>query len=97
MLWGDGGGVVKAALIPVEGPANVARFLVHTNRWRVKHDHGVVDEVVTVNGQPGRLLRRPDGTVFAVMAVDIVDGRIAAIRTMRNPQKLAHLVRVPRA
>lgn len=95
VLWGDGGGVVKAALIPVEGPANVARFLVHTNRWRLKHDHGVVEEIVTVNGQPGRLLRRTDGTVFAVVAVDIVAGRIAAIRTMRNPEKLAHLFRKP--
>lgn len=52
-------------------------------------------EPVVVNGQPGRLLRRTDGTVFAVMAVDIVDGRIAAVRTMRNPEKLGHLVRQP--
>lgn len=95
VLWGDGGGVVKAALIPVEGPANVARFLVHTDRYRRKHEDGIVTEVVTVNGQPGRLLRRPDGTVFAVVAVDVVDGRIAAVRTMRNPEKLAHLFRAP--
>lgn len=95
VLWGDGGGVVKAALIPVEGPANVARFLVHTDRYRRKHDDTMVSEQVTVNGQPGRLLRRTDGTVFAVVAVDIVDGRVAAIRTMRNPEKLAHLVRAP--
>lgn len=97
VLWGDGGGVVKAALIPVEGPANVARFLVHTDRWRRKHDESVVQEVVTVNGQPGRLLRRTDGTVFAVVAVDIVDGRVTAIRTMRNPEKLEHLFRAPAA
>jgi RNA polymerase sigma-70 factor (ECF subfamily) len=95
VLWGDGGGVVKAALIPVEGPANVARFLVHTDRYRRKHDDTMVSEQVTVNGQPGRLLRRTDGTVFAVVAVDIVDGRVAAIRTMRNPEKLAHLFRAP--
>lgn len=96
VLWGDGGGVVQAALIPVRGTANVARFLVHTDRWRRKHDTGITSEPVTVNGQPGRLLRRPDGTVFSVVAVDIVDGRIVAIRAMRNPEKLAHLVRTPR-
>jgi RNA polymerase sigma-70 factor (ECF subfamily) len=95
VLWGDGGGVVKAALIPVEGPANVARFLVHTDRYRRKHDQGIVSESVLVNGQPGRLLRRADGTVFAVVAVDVVDGRISAVRAMRNPQKLAHLARAP--
>lgn len=93
ILWGDGGGVVKAALIPVEGAAAVARFLVHTDRYRRKHDDSIGLESVVVNGQPGRLLRRTDGTVFAVMAVDIVDGRITAIRTMRNPEKLGHLVR----
>lgn len=95
VLWGDGGGVVKAALIPVRGADDVARFLVHTDRYRRKHDDSIVLESVVVNGQPGRLLRRTDGTVFAVMAVDIVDGRIQAIRTMRNPQKLAHLTRRP--
>lgn len=97
VLWGDGGGVVQAALIPVHGADDVARFLVHTDRWRRKHDANIVLESVVVNGQPGRLLRRTDGTVFAVMAVDIVDGRIQAIRTMRNPEKLAHLFRAPEA
>ncbi|MFA4929117.1 MAG: RNA polymerase sigma-70 factor [Patulibacter sp.] len=93
VLWGDGGGVVKAALIPVHGAADVARFLVHTDRYRRKHDDTIVAESVVVNGQPGSLFRHTDGTVFAVMAVDIVDGRIVAIRTMRNPEKLGHLVR----
>lgn len=97
VLRGDGGGVVKAALIPVEGVANVARFLVHTDRYRRKHDDTIASELVTVNGQPGRLLRHADGTVFSVMALDIVDGRIRAIRAMRNPRKLAHLTRQPAA
>ncbi|MBF6621787.1 MAG: RNA polymerase sigma factor SigJ [Patulibacter sp.] len=97
VLWGDGGGVVKAALIPVEGPADVARFLVHTDRYRRKLDDSIVAEPVVVNGQPGRLLRRTDGSVFAVTTVDVVDGRIAAVRTVRNPEKLAHLVREPGA
>lgn len=95
VLWGDGGGVVSAALIPVEGPANVARFLVHTDRYRRKYDDTIAAELVTVNGQPGRLLRRADGSVYAVVAVDVVDGRIAAVWAMRNPEKLAHLGRTP--
>ncbi len=95
VLWGDGGGEVPAARIPVHGPSDVARFLVHTDRYRRKLDDTITSEHVTVNGQPGRLLRRTDGTVFAVVAVDVIDGHVAAIRVMRNPKKLAHLFRAP--
>ncbi len=95
VLWGDGGGEVPAARIPVRGPSDVARFLVHTDRYRRKLDATISSEAVVVNGQPGRLLRRTDGTVFAVVAVDVIGGRIAAIRAMRNPRKLTHLVRPP--
>jgi RNA polymerase sigma-70 factor (ECF subfamily) len=90
VLWGDGGGVVIAAKIPVRGAAAVARFLVHTHpRRRGRHD--ATFSPATVNGQPGRILRHGDGTVDAVFAFDVVDGRIAAIRVVRNPEKLRHL------
>ncbi len=46
---------------------------------------------VTVNGQPGRILRTPDGEIWDVMSIDVVDGRIQAIRIVRNPDKLGHL------
>ncbi|WP_026910391.1 RNA polymerase sigma-70 factor [Patulibacter minatonensis] len=92
VLWGDGGGVVRAALRPVRGPADVARFLVHTARLRGREDVVAVERV-PVNGQPGLLLRRADGTVTTVTAIDVVDGRIAALRSVRNPEKLAHLAR----
>jgi RNA polymerase sigma-70 factor (ECF subfamily) len=90
VLWGDGGGVVIAAKIPVHGAAAVARFLVHTHPSR----RGRADATFAparVNGQPGRILRHGDGTVDAVFAFDVVDGRIAAIRIVRNPEKLRHL------
>ncbi|CAB4899581.1 unannotated protein [freshwater metagenome] len=90
VLWGDGGGVVRAALIPVHGSAAVARFLVHTRRARARRGRFAV-EPVRINGQPGLLVRAADGTVFAAMSLDVVDGRIVAIRTVRNPAKLAHL------
>ncbi len=90
VLWGDGGGVVIAAKIPVRGAAAVARFLVHTHpRRRGRHD--VTFEPARVNGQPGRILRHGDGTIDAVFAFDVVDGRIAAVRVVRNPEKLRHL------
>ena len=91
VLWGDGGGKVLSARIPVEGLANVARFLVHSTRWRRKHGTDLSSEVVLVNGQPGQVLRSEDGAVFAVVSVDISGGRITAIRMMRNPDKLGHV------
>jgi RNA polymerase sigma-70 factor (ECF subfamily) len=52
----------------------------------------VVDRrLVRVNGQPGSILRAPDGTIFSVLSVDVVDGRIQAVRIVRNPDKLAHV------
>lgn len=90
VLWGDGGGVVIAAKIPVHGAPAVARFLVHTHpSRRGRHDASFTP--ARVNGQPGRVLRHGDGSVDAVFGFDVVDGRIAAIRIVRNPEKLRHL------
>ncbi len=94
VLWGDGGGEVVAARIPVHGAAAVARFLVHTTRTRRRRGT-FRGEPVVVNGQPGQLLRAEDGSVFSVLAADVVDGRIAALRIVRNPKKLAHLAPGP--
>jgi RNA polymerase sigma-70 factor (ECF subfamily) len=44
-----------------------------------------------VNGQPGAVFRDADGLVGGTMALDIVDGRIQAIRSVTNPDKLGHL------
>ncbi|MFJ3214621.1 RNA polymerase sigma-70 factor [Kitasatospora sp. NPDC086801] len=90
--WTDGGGVVRAALRPVTGADNVARFLL-----------GVLDQLgegvgvrpVLVNGQPGLLLTQ-GGAIDAVSVFDFVEGpdgrpRIAELRTVRNPSKLTHL------
>jgi RNA polymerase sigma-70 factor (ECF subfamily) len=44
-----------------------------------------------VNGQPGRILRTADGTIWDVLTIDVVDGRIQAVRIVRNPDKLRHV------
>jgi RNA polymerase sigma-70 factor (ECF subfamily) len=44
-----------------------------------------------VNGQPGRVLRIPGDRVWEVLTVDVVEGRIQAVRIVRNPDKLGHL------
>jgi RNA polymerase sigma-70 factor (ECF subfamily) len=94
VLWGDGGGEVVAARIPVHGAAPVARFLAFTTRKRHEWVQ-TTTEPVRVNGQPGQLVRQADGSVYMVVALDISGGRIVAIRMVRNPKKLGHLARPP--
>lgn len=44
-----------------------------------------------INGQPGAIFRDRDGKVINTWTLDIRDGQIQTIRTMINPEKLAHL------
>jgi RNA polymerase sigma-70 factor (ECF subfamily) len=46
---------------------------------------------VVVNGQPGAEYVDPDGGLIGVLALDIGAGRIQAIRSVVNPEKLGHL------
>jgi RNA polymerase sigma-70 factor (ECF subfamily) len=90
ILYSDGGGKAVAARRPIYGAAKIARFMAGTARLRRRH--GPVEQrLVTVNGQPGRLLRRPGGEVRDILTVDVVEGRIETVRIVRNPEKLAHL------
>jgi RNA polymerase sigma-70 factor (ECF subfamily) len=90
VLYSDGGGKVIAARRPIAGARRIARFMAGVTK-RARH-LGVVDRrLVQVNGQPGSILRASDGAVFSVLSIDVLDGRIQALRIMRNPDKLAHL------
>jgi RNA polymerase sigma-70 factor (ECF subfamily) len=84
---GDGGGKVKTIVRTVAGAERVARLIVGIERkWTATGRHQIVD----VNGEPGLLTWR-DGRPDAVTSFDLRDGRIAAIYTVRNPDKLAML------
>lgn len=86
--WTDGGGKVRAALRPLHGAENVARWLLGVLR---RFPAGLGTRPVLVNGQPG-LLVTSAGVPDNVVVVDPgQDGRIDAIRLIRNPDKLAHL------
>lgn len=80
-LTADGGGVVRAALTPVEGGEVVARYVAALSAG------GLTLVERTVNGLPGLLLRRGDELV-AVYAFDVADDRITHIWAIRNPAKL---------
>jgi RNA polymerase sigma-70 factor, ECF subfamily len=47
-----------------------------------------------VNGQPGVLVRASDGSLIAVLTVDIVDGEVQTFRSVISPDKLRHLGRL---
>jgi len=90
VLYSDGGGKVIAARRPVAGAARIARFMAGVTRKQ--RELGLLERrVVRVNGQPGSILRTRNGAVFSVLSIDVVDGRIQAVRIVRNPDKLAHL------
>ena len=44
-----------------------------------------------VNGQPGAEYLDSDGKLIGVMSLDIADGKVQAIRSIVNPEKLGHL------
>ena len=52
---------------------------------------GATLETAWVNGQPGLLARDAEGGLIAVIALDVLDGQVQAIRTVANPDKLRHL------
>jgi RNA polymerase sigma factor (sigma-70 family) len=80
----DGGGLVPAALHPVEGGEQVARYLAVLAR-QAPGTLTILER--TVNGQPG-LVAQQDGVTVTVFAFDVADDLIKHIWAIRNPDKL---------
>jgi RNA polymerase sigma factor (sigma-70 family) len=80
----DGGGLVSAALRPIEGSEQIARYLADL-AGRVPSNVTFLER--TVNGQPG-LVAQQDGVTVMVMAFDVAGDRITHIWAVRNPDKL---------
>jgi RNA polymerase sigma-70 factor, ECF subfamily len=90
VFYSDGGGKISAARKPLFGAARIARvaakLATKAQRW------GPFDtKLVKVNGQPGRIMQTPDGSIWDVLTIDVVDGRIHTVRIIRNPEKLGHV------
>ena len=71
------------------GSENVARLLGAFLPWLA--DIRVTIEEHVLNGQPGAIFRDREGRVLNTWTVDVLDGRIQAIRTVLNPEKLGHV------
>jgi RNA polymerase sigma-70 factor (TIGR02957 family) len=90
VLHGDGGGKVPALARPVHGRSRVARTLSAWARAGARVA-GAKLRAVDVNGQPGALILDGDGRLISVMALDIADGHVQAVRSIVNPDKLGHV------
>jgi len=88
-LTGDGGGKAPTLARAIVGAAKVARVLASVFPRYI--GIGVTIEPREVNGQPGAIFRDRDGGVLIALTLDVLDGRIQAIRSVSNPDKLRHL------
>jgi RNA polymerase sigma-70 factor (ECF subfamily) len=89
----DGGGRVNAGRVPVVGINNVSRLLLGL---RSKFWGGLEMYPAHVNGQPGILLKQPDGALFAAIGLDFQGDRISGIYAILNPDKLRSSLRSAR-
>lgn len=87
----DGGGVVRAALIPLEGPERVAQVMTHiaSKAQREAGDSLLLPQLARANGRAAFI--QMDGAeqqmIFTLRLNE--EGKIAWIYMLRNPQKLA--------
>ena len=87
-LYSDGGGKTRAALRPVYGADNVARFLTGILR---NIPPGFAVRQTRVNGRPGLVGYFGDGSPQSVVSIEVAEGSIRAIRLVVNPEKLGNV------
>ncbi len=86
-LWSDGGGKAKAAVHPLVGREPVAKFFLGLQK---RAPAGSSVEYRFINARPAFVLRQ-DGVIEGVFVLEMADGRIRAIHSIRNPDKLRYL------
>ncbi len=89
VLYADGGGKRAAALDPIRGKQNILHLFA-----TVVAEQGLFQrdqlERASINGMPGFVVRTGDGV--QTTAFEVNGDRIVALYTVRNPDKLRHLV-----
>jgi RNA polymerase sigma-70 factor (ECF subfamily) len=92
VLHADGGG--KGPAIPnlVHGAERVARAILGGLSRLVPHNR--TNRMTRINGEPG-VVSYLDGRPYAVLTLDVDDGRITSIYIVTNPDKLVHLSPLP--
>jgi SnoaL-like domain len=90
VLHGDGGGKAPALARALFGARRVARTLSTWFRQGARIPGAELRET-EVNGQPGAVILDGHGNLISVMALDIAEGRVQAINSIVNPDKLRHI------
>ena len=87
--YADGGGKAPALTQSVQGNVRVARFLLGLQRYAERMRFMV--RPAWVNGELGFVAFDAEGRVVSATALEIREGRIQAIRSIANPDKLRHI------
>lgn len=89
IAYGDGGDRGPSFRRPIVGIVAVRRMLSAVSTVLTRFDLRI--EPTLINRQPGALVRDTEGKLLNVLTVDIVDGQIATVYSILNPDKLRHL------
>jgi RNA polymerase sigma-70 factor (ECF subfamily) len=89
VFYGDGGGKGTGLNRPIHGRDTIVAMLL---AWFRQGDRlGIRTEPAWFNGQPGATIHDAEGRLINVMTLDILGGAVQAVRSVINPDKLAHL------
>ncbi len=88
-VYGDGGGKAPSVPVPLVGAERVAKALVGWGRQA--RERGIAHRPSSVNGEPGLVFYDADGRAVWVGSLEIADGVVVAVRSILNPDKLAHV------
>ncbi|WP_435829956.1 RNA polymerase sigma factor SigJ [Nocardia fluminea] len=92
VFLGDGGGVVNTVRRPVHGPDKVARLVI--GLLAKGQRLGVLGAHLGIYNAMPTILATVDGVLDQVTSIEVTDGLVTAIYSMRNPEKLS-AVRIP--
>lgn len=87
LMVSDGGGVVTAAVRPLLGAERIGRLFWAIARRGAAHPA----QLGYVNGEPA-ILRFQGDRLHSITTIEVVDGRIANVYSVLNPDKLPSLV-----
>jgi RNA polymerase sigma-70 factor (ECF subfamily) len=89
VFYGDGGSKGTGVHRPLHGRDNIVKLLM---AWfRRGHQFGMQVRPRPINGQPGAEFLDQDGRLINVISLDVAGGQIQTVRSVVNPDKLAHL------
>jgi RNA polymerase sigma-70 factor, ECF subfamily len=89
VVYGDGGGKAPSWPRPIYGRERVSRLLAGV--LAQAREYGLSMRPTQINGQPGVMFVDREDRIASVMSVDVADGVVQTVRSIINPEKLAHL------